>query len=200
MTDRQRTVDLLIAVPLALASAPIQLAAAVAVRCSSPGPVLHRAERVGRHGVPFTVYKFRSMRVGAAGLGPAVTAGSDPRITPVGRLIRRTKVDELPQLFNVIRGDMSLVGPRPEDARYVEGYTDEQRRVLAARPGITGPASIAYRHEEALLADATDLGAAYAEIMADKLRIDIDYLDRRTVRTDLAVLARTVRVLLDRAS
>lgn len=199
MTDRQRALDLVIALPLLALSAPIQLAAAVAVRCSSPGPILHRAVRIGRHGVPFTLFKFRSMHLGAATAGPAITAGEDPRVTAVGRLLRRTKVDELPQLFNVLRGEMSLVGPRPEDPRYVEGYTEDQRRVLDARPGITGPASLAYRHEETLLAGADDLDAAYAEIMADKIRIDLDYIARRTVRSDLAVLAGTLRALARRS-
>lgn len=196
MTDRHRILDLVIAVPLLILTAPLQLVAAAAIRATSPGPILHRAERVGRHGHPFTLYKFRSMRVGAADAGPGVTAGSDPRITPVGRVLRATKVDELPQLVNVLRGEMSLVGPRPEDPRYVATYDAEQRRILDARPGITGPASIAYRDEESMLAAADDLDEAYAQIMADKIRIDLAYLRDRTVRSDLRVLAGTVRAVL----
>ncbi len=197
MIDVRRVVDVVGAATAGVLSSPLWIGAALAVRLSSPGPLLHRAERIGRDGEPFTLLKFRTMAVDAASAGPAVTAGDDPRITPVGRWLRRTKVDELPQLLNVLRGDMSLVGPRPEDARYVETYSDADREVLSARPGVTGPASVAFRHEEQLLADADDLDAAYALIMADKLAIDIAYLRRRTVRSDLGILWQTARAVFD---
>src|SRR5205085_1316740 len=113
---------------------------AIAVKASSRGPVFHRGERVGRNGKLFALFKFRSMRVGES--GPAITRAGDPRITSVGRFLRKTKLDELPQLINVLIGDMSLVGPRPEAARYVEMYDAGQRRILSARPGITSPASL----------------------------------------------------------
>ncbi len=175
---------------------PVLLVVAVAVAVSSPGPVLHRARRVGRGGQPFTLLKFRTMVRDAASAGPGVTASGDTRITPVGRILRRTKLDELPQLVNVLKGEMSLVGPRPEDERYVELYTPEQRRILDARPGITSPASITYRDEESVLSGAEDLEAAYRELMAEKIRIDLAYLDRRSVRSDLGVLWRTARAVV----
>ena len=115
----QRIIDLAIsAIGLALLS-PVFLVAALAIKLTSPGPVFHRAERIGREGVPFTLFKFRSMRANAAHAGPGITRAGDARITPIGRFLRRTKIDELPQLLNVIRGDMGLIGPRPEDPRYV---------------------------------------------------------------------------------
>lgn len=175
---------------------PVMAIVAVAVRSSSPGPVLHRAERIGRDGQPFTLLKFRTMVVGAASAGPGVTAGGDPRITRVGRVLRRTKLDELPQLLNVLRGDMGLVGPRPEDARYVDTYTPEQREILSVRPGITSPASIRYRDEESVLRGADDIEAAYRELMADKITIDLDYIRSRSVGSDLGVIWRTARAVV----
>ena len=193
----RRTLDVTVAV-LGLALLwPVLVVVAIAVALSSPGPVLHRAQRVGRGGQPFTLYKFRTMVRDAAASGPGVTAGGDARITKVGRVLRRTKLDELPQLVNVLLGDMSLVGPRPEDERYVELYTPEQRRILDVRPGITSPASITYRDEEAVLRGADDLEAAYRELMAEKIRIDLAYLERRSVRSDLGVLWRTALAVVN---
>lgn len=171
---------------------PVFVLVAVAVKLSSPGPVLHRARRVGRGGHLFTLLKFRTMVVGASGIGPGVTAGGDPRITKVGRVLRRSKLDELPQLVNVFRGDMGLVGPRPEDERYVQLYTPAQRAILEVRPGITSPASIRFRDEESVLSGAEDLEIAYRDLMAEKIAIDQAYLADRTVRSDLSVLWQTV--------
>ncbi|HEV2718526.1 MAG TPA: sugar transferase [Thermoanaerobaculia bacterium] len=173
---------------------PLLLVVAAAVKLSSPGPALHRGERVGRGGKLFTLYKFRSMRLGPA--GPAVTAANDPRVTPVGRLLRRTKLDELPQLINVLRGDMSLVGPRPEALRYVALYDDEQRRILSVRPGMTSPASLLYRREEEQLVGEQWERHYIETIMPAKLRIDLEYLARRTVVSDLRVIAGTLAALL----
>lgn len=193
----RRALDVTVAV-LGLALLwPVLVVVAIAVAWSSPGPVLHRAQRVGRGGQPFTLFKFRTMVRDAAASGPGVTAGGDARITKVGRVLRRTKLDELPQLVNVLLGDMSLVGPRPEDERYVQFYTPEQRRILDVRPGITSPASITYRDEEAVLRGADDLEAAYRELMAEKIRIDLDYLQRRSVRSDLGVLWRTALAVVN---
>ncbi len=121
---------------------PLFAVLAVLIRADSAGPVFFRTRRVGRNGAPFVVYKFRSMVVDAPSQGPGITADHDPRVTHVGRIMRRTKLDELPQLLNVFIGNMSLVGPRPEDARYVAKYTLEQREILRAKPGITSPASV----------------------------------------------------------
>lgn len=171
---------------------PLLLILSVLIRLDSPGTVLHRSTRVGLEGRPFTLYKFRSMVVGAALRGPAITADQDARVTRIGRMLRRTKLDELPQLVNVLLGDMSLVGPRPEDPRYVALYTPQQRAVLGARPGITSPASLRYRDEEALLTGEEWEDIYVGCILPAKLAIDLDYLGRRTVWSDLGVILVTI--------
>lgn len=174
---------------------PLLLALAVAVKLGSPGPIFYRANRVGRYGAPFKLLKFRSMVINADRIGPAVTGAADPRITRVGRFLRRTKLDELPQLINVLRGQMSLVGPRPEDPRYVALYTDEERQVLNVRPGITSPASVAYRNEEALLV-GDDWEKHYIEqIMPAKLAVDLEYARNASLWRDVRVILGTLRAL-----
>lgn len=196
MNDSPRWFDVIVALCLGVLTSPLWLAAALAVRLSSPGPILHRATRVGRGGGHFTLLKFRSMVVGAAAAGPGVTGRGDQRITPVGRWLRRTKVDELPQLLNVLRGEMAIVGPRPEDPRYVEWYTDEERALLGIRPGLTSPASVEFRDEESLLGGATDVEAAYRDLLHRKLAIELAYFGRRSLRGDLGVLAATLGAVL----
>ena len=187
----RRLSDLIAAGAGLIILSPLFLVVALLVRLTSPGPALHRARRVGKDGRLFTLYKFRSMREGAAAAGPGITRSGDDRITRVGGWLRRTKLDELPQLINVWKGDMSLVGPRPEDPRYVESYTAEQRRVLSVRPGITSAASVLYRHEEELL-QGEDWERTYREkVMPDKLRIELDYLQHRTLGGDLGILLKT---------
>jgi len=172
---------------------PLFAAIALAIKLTSRGPVFYRGVRVGRGGTTFRILKFRTMRPG--GGGPSITRGGDPRITAVGRLLRRCKLDELPQLINVARGEMSLVGPRPEAEEYVRLYTEEERRILDARPGVTSPASLRYRDEESLLT-GDDWHERYVTvIMRDKLREDLAYLDRRTFASDLGVIARTFAAL-----
>ncbi|NND73422.1 MAG: sugar transferase [Ilumatobacter sp.] len=192
----KRAFDAVVAGVGLLLLSPVLIGTAIAVGLSSPGPILHRARRVGRNGEPITVHKFRSMRTGTS--GTAVTAARDPRVTPVGRLIRRSKIDELPQLLDVVVGTMSIVGPRPEDPRYVAGYTPHQARILAWRPGITSPASIAYRHEEAMLVAADDIGMAYAEISAAKIALDLEYFERSTLVGDIRILLRTFSAIFSR--
>jgi lipopolysaccharide/colanic/teichoic acid biosynthesis glycosyltransferase len=196
----KRVLDVAVASAALVVAAPVIAALAIAIRLGSPGPALHRAVRVGRHGAPFTLYKLRSMRVGAAGSGPGVTAGGDQRVTGVGRFVRATKLDELPQLVNVLRGEMSLVGPRPEDPRYVEWYDAEQRRILDVRPGITSPASVTYRDEEAVLAAADDVEAAYRHVMAEKIAIDLDYFPHASLGGDLRWLWRTLTAVAGRGA
>lgn len=165
---------------------------ALAIKLDSPGPVFFRGERVGLHGKPFRIFKFRTMVVNAAQEGPGITTRDDARITRVGRLLRKYKIDELPQLFNVLRGEMSLVGPRPEDPRYVAHYTPAQRRVLEVRPGITSPATLQYHHEDRLLT-SEDLEAIYLnQLMPRKLAIELEYLDRRTWFTDFKIILQTI--------
>ncbi len=191
----RRLLDIIIAAAGLVILSPVLLLLALLVRLSSPGPVLYAGRRVGRDGREFRLLKLRTMQVGADRLGPGITLDQDPRITPLGRWLRAHRLDELPQLWNVLRGDMSLVGPRPEDPRYVAHYTPEQREVLRVRPGITGPAQIAYRNEAERLRSAPDPEEMYLrEIMPAKLAIDLAYLRRRTVWSDLALLFNTLRL------
>ena len=166
--------------------------AALLVRVTSPGPAIFRQARVGRNFRPFTLYKLRTMRESAG--GPQVTARGDARITAVGGLLRRTKVDELPQLWNVVRGDMGLVGPRPEVPRYVDASNPIWSRVLAVRPGITDPVTLELRDEEAIVAGAEgDPERFYREeLQPEKLRRYVAYLESRTPARDVAILVRTV--------
>lgn len=187
----KRIFDLLISGVGLLILSPVLLILALAVKLSSPGPVFYRAKRVGRYGDEFMLYKFRSMVANADRQGPGITTAGDSRITPIGKLLRRTKLDELPQLINVWQGDMSLVGPRPEDPRYLTYYTSEQRAVLNVRPGITSLASVKYRHEEALLTGA-DWEKTYINVvLPEKLQIDLDYVRRANLLRDLGILWQT---------
>jgi lipopolysaccharide/colanic/teichoic acid biosynthesis glycosyltransferase len=174
------------------------LTISVMVKATSEGPVFFRAPRVGRNGRPFALFKFRTMVANAYQSGPAITAAHDQRITRVGQTLRHHKLDELPQLLNVLKGDMSLVGPRPEDPSYVARYTPEQRSILGARPGMTSPASLRYRDEETLL-EGEDWQEHYLkEVMPAKLAIDSAYLKDRTVFSDIRVILETVTSLVRR--
>ncbi|MDQ2914205.1 MAG: sugar transferase [Chloroflexota bacterium] len=195
MIEAKRAMDLLLGGTALVLSLPLQAMIALAVRLDSPGPSLYRAKRVGRGGLSFTVLKFRSMRRDAANTGPAITGASDPRVTRVGLLLRRTKLDELPQLWNVLRGDMSLVGPRPEDSRFTELYPEEYRRILSVRPGITGPSQIAFIDEERLLAG--DIEATYiGSILPQKVALDLEYVRDEAILRDAAILLQTLRALV----
>jgi lipopolysaccharide/colanic/teichoic acid biosynthesis glycosyltransferase len=187
----KRGMDLLLAGALTLAALPVMFVLALLVRLSSPGPVLFRQQRVGRDGESFQLYKFRTMRV--ANAGPSVTAGGDRRVTPVGRWLRKSKLDELPQLINVLAGDMSLVGPRPEVPEYVRHYDAEQRETLDVRPGITGLSQILLLgREEAMLAGRADAEQFYlTTIMPAKLSIDLRYVRERTFLGDLGLIVQT---------
>ena len=171
---------------------PLFLILAVLVKLDSPGPVFYRARRAGQFGRPFTLYKFRSMRADADQTGPAITTANDRRITKMGHFLRRTKLDELPQLINVLKGEMSLVGPRPEDMSYIEFYTAEQSKILNIRPGITSMASLQYRDEASELVGAEWEKMYITEIMPAKLAIDLDYMTRRTLWSDIVLIAKTI--------
>lgn len=191
----KRCLDLLLGALALVLSLPIMAMVAIAVAVDSAGPIVYGARRAGRHGRPFTMWKFRSMASGADRVGPAVTGSYDFRVTRVGAFLRRTKLDELPQLVNVLAGQMSLVGPRPEAPGYVDLWTDEERAVLAVRPGITGPTQVAYIDEEELLAG--DPNAAYeSELMHAKLAIDLEYVRDYTLRRDLVILWHTLVSIL----
>lgn len=173
---------------------PVLLAAALWIKLDSPGPVLFRQTRVGRHGVPFTIHKFRTMRTAH---GAQITVGEDPRITRAGRLLRASKLDELPQLWDVLRGVMSLVGPRPEVPRYVALYPAELREVvLSVRPGITDPASLRFRNESELLAKAADPEREYVDVVLPaKLRLAADYVHSASLIGDVRLILATLGAL-----
>lgn len=171
---------------------PVLIGLAATVKAHDGGAVIYASQRVGKDGRGFRLYKFRTMIIDADRQGPGITTAQDRRITKVGAWLRRFKLDELPQLWNVLKGEMSLVGPRPEDSRYVAHYTPEQRQVLAVRPGITGAASLAYRSEERLLHGADWETHYLNEIMPAKLALELDYLRRRTLWTDVGMILRTI--------
>jgi lipopolysaccharide/colanic/teichoic acid biosynthesis glycosyltransferase len=175
---------------------PLLAAAALIVKLHDGGPVLFRGIRVGRNGKLFSLYKFRTMVPDAEKTGAAITASGDQRITPVGRRLRRYKIDELPQLINVLKGEMSFVGARPEDPAYVSLYDDRQREILAYKPGITGPASLAFRDEESLLTGADWQQKYIREVLPRKLALDISYMRRRTFFTDMRIILRTLGGIL----
>lgn len=172
---------------------PLFLFLYIAIRLESRGSGFYRQLRVGRYGKDFYVYKFRSMRVGSDKKGLITVGGRDPRITRMGYFIRKYKLDELPQLFNVLKGDMSLVGPRPEVRKYVELYTEEQRQVLSIRPGITDYASIEYVDENTILGQAEDPDRAYVEqILPDKIRYNMKYIHNRTIKEYFKIIFLTI--------
>jgi lipopolysaccharide/colanic/teichoic acid biosynthesis glycosyltransferase len=191
----KRAFDVAVSGAALVALSPVLGGLALGVKLSSPGPVLYKATRVGQGGKLIKVYKFRSMVVDADKRGPGVTTSGDSRVTPIGRILRKYKLDELPQLLNVLQGDMSLVGPRPEDPRYVAMYTPEQRRVLQVAPGITSPASLYYRDEETLL-NGQDWETQYIQqIMPAKLAIDLDYVTKANLGQDLSIIWRTFQAM-----
>ncbi len=184
--------DLIVAVPATILLSPLFIVIAIVIKLDSRGPVFFRQQRVGQFGRRFRIFKFRTMTPEAETQGAQITIGQDRRITRGGRFLRKYKLDELPQLLNVIKGEMSLVGPRPEVPRYVELYDEEQKQILALKPGITSPASIAYSNESDLLAEQSDPEGFYrTHLMPAKIREDLSYSQRATVWSDCAIIART---------
>lgn len=189
----KRAMDIAISAAALCVLWPVFLLIALAIVIDDPGPVFYRQVRVGRGGKPFRIFKFRTMVVDADKKGLSITVGRDSRITRVGAFLRKTKLDELAQLLNVLCGQMSFVGPRPEVPRYVELYTPYQRQVLLVRPGITDYASIAYRNENDLLAGADDPEKMYIEtIMPDKIELNMKYLREISPLADLRLILKTV--------
>jgi lipopolysaccharide/colanic/teichoic acid biosynthesis glycosyltransferase len=193
----KRILDIIGAAAALVIASPILFLCAVAVRLESRGPVFFRQWRVGQNGKPFQVIKLRTMIHGADTQGPKITASGDPRITTVGRFLRKAKLDELPQLFNVLRNEMSLVGPRPEVPEYTVKYSLAERKVLDAKPGITGPASLAHINEEQLLAGRPDKEHFYVTtIMRRKLQLDLAYCGKIGLLEDLKNIFQTAGALL----
>ena len=176
---------------------PVLLIVALAIKIDDPGPVFYRQVRVGRGGKTFRIFKFRTMVVDADKKGLAITVGRDNRITRVGALLRKTKLDELAQLINVFTGEMSFVGPRPEVQKYVDLYTPYQRQVLLVRPGITDYASIAYRNENDMLAGAEDPERMYIDvIMPDKIELNMKYLSEISPIADIRLIFGTIAAVI----
>jgi lipopolysaccharide/colanic/teichoic acid biosynthesis glycosyltransferase len=195
----KRWCDIAVAGTALLLAAPVVALAAAAIRLSSRGPVLYVQERIGRGGRPFRLYKLRTMIRAAS--GAQVTAANDARVTGIGRLLRRTKIDELPQLWNVLRGDMTLIGPRPEVERYVRQYNPEQRRILAYVPGLASLAQLMYPQEPELLRTAADPETFYVrQLMPRKVAVDLAYERERTVWTDLRLIADILLLVAGRHS
>jgi lipopolysaccharide/colanic/teichoic acid biosynthesis glycosyltransferase len=188
----QRAFDLVVSAILLVIACPLMAAIAMAILWDDGRPVLFRQRRAGRYGEPFTILKFRSMRMDRG--GPEITSSGDDRVTRTGRFLRRYKLDELPQLWNVLWGEMSLVGPRPEVPRYVDPAEPAWRRVHRVRPGITDLATLVYRDEELILAGFPDPERGYLDtVLPAKLALNLEYLDRRSPSRDLRLLALTVR-------
>lgn len=195
----KRLYDILLSVLGIIFISPLCVLIGVVVKLSDGGDILFLQERIGRHGIPFRILKFRSMVPDAASHGPAVTAGNDPRITFVGRWLRHYKLDELPQLVNILRGEMSFVGPRPEVPRYVELYSSEQRQVLELRPGLTDPATLEFRNEEELLRNVENVEQYYIEYCVPrKIELNLQYMLQANLWSDTVIIVRTVFPAVDR--
>jgi lipopolysaccharide/colanic/teichoic acid biosynthesis glycosyltransferase len=196
----KRVFDICVALCVLLVLSPLLVAAAVWIKLDSQGPVLFRQQRVGWHGRLFAILKFRTMHHGAVGDGPRITVGADPRITRAGAFLRRYKIDEFPQFINVLRGEMSVVGPRPEVPHYVALYAPAQRDiVLSVRPGITDSASLAFKDEATLLAEADDPEAFYVTVVLPaKLEHAVRYVSSRSLLGDIKIVLRTASAIVVR--
>lgn len=189
----KRIFDFLLSLAGVIILSPIFIIVSIAIKIDSKGNVLFLQKRVGRYGKEFNIYKFRTMVTDAEKLGKQITVGKDNRITKVGAFLRKFKVDELPQLFNVLKGDMSLVGPRPEVPKYVDLYTDEQKKVLNVRPGITDMASLRYKDENDILGKVENPEEYYINvIMKDKLRLNLEYIEKSNVFFDVYLILKTI--------
>lgn len=193
----KRIFDLVMSFVLIMVLAPVILLLGILIALDSRGPVIFTQKRVGRYGEDFTMFKFRSMRQNAESLGPQISVGRDPRISRVGHVLRKTRLDELPQLLNILLGDMSFVGVRPEVPHYVAKYTPEMWATLLLRPGVTSPASIRYKDEAKILADAVDPELAYVEdVLPQKMMYNYVYLRELSFVRDLKILMETVIAVL----
>jgi lipopolysaccharide/colanic/teichoic acid biosynthesis glycosyltransferase len=190
----KRLFDITSGILLLFLLGPLLLFIAFLIKRGSPGPAFYKQIRMGRADRPFLIYKFRTMFADADQHGPAITSTDDPRITPVGRKLRATKLDELPQLFNVLRGEMSFVGPRPQVPKFVDAFGERYRAVvLAVRPGITGPTQLEFRNEELMLEGVMDREEYYIHrLLPVKCRMDADYVENRSARSDLRVIGQTL--------
>ena len=189
----KRVCDFILSLIGIIVLSPIFIIVSIAIKLDSRGKILFLQKRVGRYGKEFNIYKFRTMVSNAEKLGKQITVGNDNRITKVGAFLRKYKIDELPQLFNVLKGDMSLVGPRPEVPKYVKLYSDEQKKVLNVRPGITDMASLRYKDENEILGKVDNPEEYYINvIMKDKLNLNLEYIEKSNIFFDLYLIIKTV--------
>ncbi|WP_340084391.1 sugar transferase [Siminovitchia sp. FSL H7-0308] len=193
----KRTMDVILSLAGLVIISPLLFIISICIKLDSRGPVFFKQTRVGRYEEPFQIFKFRTMIVDAEKKGKQITVGKDSRITKTGQFLRKYKLDELPQLINVLIGDMSLVGPRPEVPKYTAYYTNEQKRIFEIRPGITDYASIKYRNENEVLAKSEDPEKTYIEeVMRDKLSLNLKYLDQQSVINDVKIIFMTIIAIL----
>jgi lipopolysaccharide/colanic/teichoic acid biosynthesis glycosyltransferase len=193
----KRAFDLIFSLAGLIILSPLFLIIAIIIKSDSQGSVFYRQIRVGKDNRDFNLLKFRTMSTGSDKSGLLTIGGRDSRITNSGYFLRRYKLDELPQLINILRGDMSFVGPRPEVRKYVELYNDEQRKVLAVKPGITDVASIKYKNENELLEQSDNPEDFYIkEIMPDKIRLNLEYLNQRSFAKDVGIIFKTLRAIV----
>jgi lipopolysaccharide/colanic/teichoic acid biosynthesis glycosyltransferase len=197
----KRTFDATLAALGLLLLSPVYAVIAAAIKTGSPGPLLYRGKRVGLNGQPFEMLKFRTMVVNADKIGGSSTPEDDPRVTPIGKKLRRYKLDELPQLINVLKGDMSFVGPRPQVQWAVDLYTPEEREILKVRPGITDEASLRFSNEAEILKGSKDPDKDYIEkIHPEKMRLSLEYVRNRSFSGDLSIIARTAQAIFKPSS
>lgn len=192
----KRLFDIVVSAIALLVLSPLLLFIALLVAFDSPGPVLFLQPRRGRGARLFHIYKFRTMVAGPRARGPAITLRDDARVTRVGRVLRRFDLDELPTLYNVLKGDMSIVGPRPEVPEYLPYYSDEQRQIFSVRPGLTDPGTLAFRQEAALLVGENAEKVYIGEILPDKLALSLGYVKKRSLLSDMNILVKTLLAVL----
>jgi len=193
----KRIFDLIVSIIGLLLLSPIIIAVAVIIKLEDRGPILFRANRVGLNGSQFIMYKFRTMIVGAERIGPTSTSSDDARITTTGKFLRKYKLDEIPQLVNVLKGDMSIVGPRPEVKKFTDIYTDYEKKILLVKPGITDWASIWNSNEGKILEGAEDADKAYMELIRpEKIRLQLEYVNKHNFLIDLKIIFLTIRKII----
>jgi len=194
----KRTFDIIFSIMGIILLSPFFLMIYIWIKMDSPGPAIFKQTRIGKNGKEFQIFKFRTMVVDAEKLGKQITVGNDKRITRSGMFLRKSKLDELPQLFNVLIGDMSFVGPRPEVPRYTSMYSGEQKKVLNVRPGITDYASIKYRDENEILAQSNNPEKTYIEqIMVDKLKLNMKYIEEMSFWNDIKIIFQTLKKIME---
>lgn len=195
----KRIFDLILSIPSLIILSPVYLLSAILIKLDTRGPVLFSQDRVGRNGKPFRLYKFRTMVKDAANIGPPVTTADDPRITKTGRLLRKFKVDEMLQVINIVKGDMSVIGPRPEIKKYVDMFKEDYEQVLRIKPGMTDYALIAFRNEEDILSRFHDVEEGYVkEVLPEKIRLYKEYMAEMNLLTDIRIFFGTIWEILRR--